>query len=181
MNKLKQVLATMLLMAFSASTLAIPLSDVGGMDDFLSSDTLGSSGDATEKAWIESVLGFSISYSKVASSGGSAWEAVDGGVAGDYAFDFGVGVDPAYFLVKVGGGRGTGTEDTHFLYENLADLRWGFVNLEEFGDAVKLDNIGVISHVAIADGGTSVPEPSILALLGIGLVGLGLARSRKTS
>jgi PEP-CTERM motif len=77
--------------------------------------------------------------------------------------------------VKVGGGKGTGTSDTHFLFGNNDSLQWGYVNLSMFGSAVSLTNIGVISHV----GTTSVPEPATLTLFGAGLAVAGLLRRRR--
>lgn len=179
MNKLIKLMMAMAFATFSSVAMAVPLATVGTIDDLLASDTLGSSGEATEEAWIETVLGFDVDYTQLDEliSGGSEWESVVGGVAGDYAFNFGAGIEPAYYIVKVGGGSGTGTADTHFLFENNAILEWAFINIGEFGDSVSLTNIGVISHVGTTGGGT-VPEPGIVSLLAIGLIGVAVARRR---
>ena len=47
-----------------------------------------------------------------------------------------------------------------------------------FGDGFTDD---AWSHVSIYGTSTSVPEPSIIALFGLGLIGLGFARRRKHS
>lgn len=166
------------LVVFSANSLAVSLFSVGGYDTLLGSGTLTKSGSATEEAWIESVLGFDIVYTQLPSSGASELESVTGGVAGDFAFDFDAGIDPAYFLVKVGNGGGTGTVDSHFLFDNEASLLWVFINIVDFGSNVKLTNFGVISHVGITGSDTTVPEPGVVGLLAIGLLGMVAARRR---
>jgi hypothetical protein len=164
-------------LTLSAGASALAIIDVGIYDTLRGSANIGS-GDATEKAWIESVLSTTVTYSKLDSSAGTNWLAVDDGVSGDYAFDFGAGTTPNYFLVKVGSGVGAGTDFSHFLFENNTADRYAFLNLSVFGTGVSLGNVEVISHMATADG-VNVPEPATLALLGLGLAGLGLSRRRR--
>jgi len=168
------VAASLLVVATSAS--AVPISTVGTIDTLIGHTTLKNSGSATEESWVESLLGTDITYSQLSGSSGSAWQAVTGGSAGDYAFDFGADSNALYYLVKVGGGGGTNTIDTHFLLGNNDSLQWGYVNLSMFGSGVSLTNIGVISHV----GTTSVPEPATLTLFGAGLAVAGLMRRRRS-
>jgi len=178
MENIKKLVAAFALTVFSASASAIPLATVGSYDTLLASQTLTNSGSGTEEAWIEGVLGFDIDYTQLDGiSEGSFWESVDGGVAGDYAFEFGAGLDPEYFLVKVGSGKGTAVDESHYLFSNSENMHWAFMNLSVFGEGVSLTNIGVISHVGITDGRT-VPEPAVVGLLAMGLLGLVAVRRK---
>ena len=183
LNFIKLIMVTALT-SFSANTSAYLLADVGpDYDSLIGQATLSNSG--SEETWVEDTLTalmgspVDITYNQLtdAVSDGSNWQSVIGGVSGDYAFDFGEGTDPDYFLVKVGGGNGTNTVDTHFLYDNEDSMRYAFVNLIDFGPDVSLTNIDVISHAGTIDGG-NVPEPGIISLLAIGLIGMGAVRRR---
>ena len=185
MNKIIKLMMTMILAAFSASASSVPITDVGTIDEVIGQTTLTNSGELNEETWIESVLTalngdvlVDIAYTQLSETISSGeilgnWETVDGGAPGDYALDFGLGIEPAYFLIKVGGGNGTLVADTHFLYENNASMQWAFLNLSDFGPDVTLTNIGVISHVG------SVPEPGMVGLLAIGLIGMVAAARRR--
>lgn len=178
------VFAAAVLLASSAN--AVPIATVGAVDTFVQSAKLANSGDDTETAWLASVLGVnvdSLEYDQPAGSGASAFEQVTGGPAGTtlYAIDFQTfAVQPAFFLIKTGN-LGVTTDD-HFLYSNTAQLRYGVIDLNDFGDGLTI-LAGKISHVGV-DGanplqtptGTSsetptptpMPEPTTLLLLGTG-------------
>ena len=77
------------------------------------------------------------------------------------------------------------------LFENLADKNWAVFDAGDIqtgsqtGGSTLRMNIGrgaTVSHVsAFANGGGTVPEPSILALMSLGLLGIGLTRFRNTA
>lgn len=169
----KKIIAAGFALFVSSLVSAVPILDAGNVDNLLGQASLKNSGKATEEAWIESILGSDISYSKL-DQGGSYWEAVNGGAAGDYAFK--LPSTPTHILIKVGK---AGTDNSHYLFENNSALDWAFINLSVLGDDVKLDNIGVISHIGFVGGGTNVTEPASLALLALGLAGLSYTRRKK--
>lgn len=169
-------------MLFTTKAVAVPILEAGSIDTLLAQTTLSDSGESTEAAWVQSELGsYSLTYTQLSdtSSEGANWEAVDGGAEGDYAFYFGAGYTPAYFLIKTGGGSGAGADDTHFLYENNSSLGWAYVNLSDFGVDVSLDNIGIISHVGRSgERDVMVSEPASLFLMAMGLVAIAVQRRK---
>ena len=191
MNKLFKRLILALLLV-NAALWSIPshallitgsITDVGSIDTYLdqTTDPLDNSSPYTETEWVNTTL----------LTTGITWTVVDANVpyfsveAGpnDNVFAFSLIFDPVegpadYFLIK---------NSTHTaLYQNLDNIYWGVF------DADSLDagfNIGgsdfTISHVTQLIGGDRgieqpVPEPTISALLGIGLLGMiGVSRRRK--
>jgi hypothetical protein len=194
MAKMIKNLLILVALMYASGASAVLMSEAGSYDNLIAQTTLADSSAAGEEAWIEQALsdylGYAVNvdYTQLGSvSAGDTtdtnWEAVTGtgSSAGDYAFDFGSGEEPPYYLVKLGGGAGAGADDTHYLFENFGDLQWAYVNLSWFGDNVSSANIGIVSHVGIVGqndccGVTQVPEPSLLALLSIGLLGFAGAR-----
>lgn len=163
------------------------LTDVGSVDTFIASTTLGNSGDATEKAWVDSVLGGdnTLTYyddNNGAGIGGSQfWSDVtdNGQIVDDtYAYKFGNGAQPTYYFLKLGVGQ-SGADD-HYLFKNLSELSYAVVDFGSLDMGDLQFNIGRISHIG-GYGGTppSVPEPSASALMGLGLLMMGLMTRRR--
>ena len=192
MKTLLTTLFATAMLALSCNASAVTIANVGNYDTlvtttdiiFANPNTLPNSG--AEEAWIEGVLGFDVTYTQLSDtdSDGDNWVSVSDGVDGDYAFDLSP-YNPEYFLVKVGGGGGTGTDETHYLFDNAVSMEWAFLNLEVFGDGVSLTNIGVVSHVGVSDGNcegpcvNTVPIPAAVWLFGSGLIGLVAVARRK--
>jgi len=168
-------LVILIFMSISTHVTAIPIGTVGTYDVLIDSTTLSNSSSGGEEAWVESVIGVDINYAQIDNPGeGDFWHTVEDGLLGDYAYDFGLGLDPAFFLVKIGAGSAVGADDTTYLFENNSSLQWAFFNLDVFGSDITLSNIGIISHSGV----TTVPEPGIIGLIGMGLIGLFAARRK---
>ncbi len=174
-------------MVFASTVSAIPAGVVGFEDDLVAWDTLSPSSEANEAQWVADYLGVAvatITYTQLADSvseGIPNWLEVTGDSEDLWAFDLG-SVNPDLFIVKTGnnvGLAGDGSSETfsHYLFDNLASLQYGVINLNDFEAATGNITIDIVSHVGTS-GGTPVPEPGTLLLLGSGLIGLGMLRKR---
>ena len=153
----------LLVVAIPAWSLA--LTDVGSIDELVSSARLSNSGDATELQWVRNILGDQTLG--VVEYGTTNWTQIASSSV--YALELS---DPSsYFFIKVGTGGLPSDAPDHFLFKNLEDLNYAVIDIGTNG--IDLKNIGKISHF------TAVPEPSTLVLLGGGLLGLAVYGRRR--
>lgn len=172
-------LAATLLLAASAQ--AIPITTVGGVDTVIDYTTLANSGQATERQWIADVLNVdpaTLVYTQFENSGGedNAWLQVDQD-SSLWAIDFNAfgSSSPSWFLVKLGNAT-----YTHYLYENIEALRYGVIDLDAYSRRRGQVTIELVSHTG-ATAATSVPEPTSMSLVLLGLAAAGVSYRRRRS
>jgi len=166
-------------LAYSLNSVAYTIDsysiDVGNVDNIIATASIGDpflagNSEADQEIWVESILGVDVNFDDK-NDGAFSWTQVDDN---PNLFAQALITDPAYYLIKLGSGSFSG--DTHILYENFDDLSYAVIDLDLLGQGATID-ITRISH--ISEFSAPVPEPGTLALFGMGLLGLSLARRRQ--
>ncbi len=149
---------------------------IKGVTDDLNLNPVGSCGTGSdplsEECWAENVLGGGIDVNFLGKE-----ETVDVMYnVGNTIAAFELKTGPGFYIVK--------NAQTWILMENNLSIDYGVLDLTDSALTGFKLNLGkndqiTISHVTEFDGSIDVTEPSILALFGAGLLGLGFSMSRK--
>ena len=190
MNKIMKLMISAIFVTYTASVSAIPIATVGGADTIVDYALLGNSGDAAELQFFADYLmvdASTLTLDKVTLSDGTNWLEVTDDAADEdlWAFDFS-GLDPALYVIKTGENTALTTDPTNFydtyLYTNESFLDYAVIDLNDFvkvnpQDGTKVSTIDIyrVSHISVTN---AVPEPGMVGLLAIGLIGVVVTRRK---
>jgi hypothetical protein len=161
---------------------SVPIEVAGFRDTLMTGTNLGAMDDASETAWVASIMGAVDYMSKHDCNVSCAAQLVVGGGLDD-VWSMVLTSAPEYFLISTRAGSSTG--NTQFLYYNEPSTTYATFRMIEMGFGFGINSITEVNHLSwfkLATDTTpptsSVPEPGTLALLGVGMFGVLLGRGR---
>lgn len=145
-------------------------------------------GNQTSQSQIDAIIG-PILGSSVELYKNDVGEGETGALAGSYDTTFVPATDPSGATIVYTGGLAVGPTAYMLVKDGASTPAWYLFNLTALGwngtDTLELQSFwpqqGAISHVTLYGSTASVPEPGLLALMGIGLTGMGIGLRRRSS
>jgi hypothetical protein len=187
-------LAALVLTAVPAQALVITPSS-GVLNTTRWEGPAGQTGQSAIDAFIAGILGLSVELYKsdVRESDGGSIES--GLLTGSYDTTFsplpppGENADPTGATIVYTGGLAVGPTAYLLVKDGNAAPPWYLFNLTALGwngtATLELQSFwpqqGAISHVTLYGSTASVPEPGLLALMGLGLTGIGFSLRRRSA
>lgn len=163
----------------------LAVADTCNLDSLIGAANPGNSGQGTEEALLEGILGANVTFDYRVEAGQAGFNVAACDNNANWFFIDVAPDTPGYFVLKLGDGGTNAVNDT-FFFQNVAELGMLVFSSAQVECLIggpgcpNNTNTGRLSHYSLYNGSSNqVAEPGMLALLGLSALMLGLARRRR--